>query len=1178
MSEQRMRFVLDGEDRLSRAFNNAGDSADDLNRTVTRTVNDGSTSLRQFARNSDNELGRVRRFLLGTSMAARLLGEDTEEGTTQATQATVNFTRDANGRLRDLNGRFLTAGEAARAMGEDVDSGSRRGILSLLGLRRAAADAGSAGASAAADLGTEGGGLGWALKGIGAAAAMNFLPAIGAIAPMAAGAGLAAVTMKLGFSGVGEAIALASEDAEEYRKVLKKMPPEQRELTESVVNLKKEFKGLGGDVQAAMLPGFTKAVKEADPLVKILGRSATEMGRGLGDAAEGASKLMNDSGFRDDFTEVLSLGNVFVRDLTSGLGGLGLSFLDFGSKSEPTLRSISGGLKDLLGGDGTGLPGMFDGLEQGVDGSSRFLDGFFGMINKGLPAIGRLSGTVSKVTGPAFEQLFDILGSGGAAGMDTVAAGFEAAEPVIKDVGYGLKTVNQLAGIFGPSMRDAGLAVLDAFSPVSAEINKARGPLQRLSGWIEDNKIKLQEGSRVMAGALVDMVGAVVEYTPSVIKGFRLMSTGILTAIDGIVSGAASAFGDLPIIGEQFEQANTSFDKFKDGFISGLHDAEQQTQSFADATLPRLERNKLKLDIASYQRQIQTAKEQMKSVPPEKRSALKATIADLEAKVRAGKERLKSVPDKTARLRGDLADLQSKLADAKGRLSRVPDSRKAKVRADIAALSAAVNSAKRALASVNDKTVTIRTHYVVTGSTARKSGSHGAQLKAAGGLIRGPGTGTSDDVPVWASNNEYMVKAKSVAKYGTGLLDAINNGTFAMSSALGGSSSASSQGAGRATAQGLVDGMGAGTAGVESSARSMAGAILTGIREELQIASPSKKTRALAADAGKGLIIGLTGSKAKISAVAKDLVKDIWAAWKGTKSTKDSQLVRMVDRDTKKLLKLASDRDKIAATIAAAKKFAADVTAGARQDASLSNLGMGEGQEKEVTAGGIKAGLAEKLQKIKTFTSYINILGKRGLNKSLLRQILAMGPEEGYAYASALAGASKDVIKSINSTQSKIDKATTTLGRDGSDRLYDSGKNAGRGFLKGLEGQRKKIEDLMLDIAKGMQKAIKKALGIKSPSTVMAQLGRYSTEGLAVGLTDRMPVLDKALTAVTDRVGSVRPAFGIGPVGLPGRGGAPMHVQIDVKALDAVAAAREIRRMLLELKRTQGVNINLGVA
>jgi TP901 family phage tail tape measure protein len=50
---------------------------------------------------------------------------------------------------------------------------------------------------------------------------------------------------------------------------------------------------------------------------------------------------------------------------------------------------------------------------------------------------------------------------------------------------------------------------------------------------------------------------------------------------------------------------------------------------------------------------------------------------------------------------------------------------------------------------------------------------------AAGGLVTGPGTGTSDDIPARLSNREYVVKATAVEKYGVHFLDQVNSMRFA---------------------------------------------------------------------------------------------------------------------------------------------------------------------------------------------------------------------------------------------------------------------------------------------------------------------------------------------------------------------------------------------------------------
>ena len=55
----------------------------------------------------------------------------------------------------------------------------------------------------------------------------------------------------------------------------------------------------------------------------------------------------------------------------------------------------------------------------------------------------------------------------------------------------------------------------------------------------------------------------------------------------------------------------------------------------------------------------------------------------------------------------------------------------------------------------------------------------GAQIKAEGGYVSGPGTGTSDSIPARLSNGEYVVRANAVQHYGAGMMDAINTKKFA---------------------------------------------------------------------------------------------------------------------------------------------------------------------------------------------------------------------------------------------------------------------------------------------------------------------------------------------------------------------------------------------------------------
>ncbi|MFF4752650.1 hypothetical protein ACWD5R_11460 [Streptomyces sp. NPDC002514] len=1060
---QRLRFILDGDDRLSRVLNNAGDS-----------------SVRLHRRLNDDMDGNSR--------------------------AVARFTQDANGRLHDLRGRFVAVADASRLMAGGMPDVTRQ-----------LDDVTGAGSGAAASLGQSGGGLGGVMLGVAAAAGLSLLPALGALVPALAGAGLAAGTLKMGVSGVGDALEAQAKGQKEYADALKKLSPPARDFTKSLVGLKKEFGPIGKEIQAAMLPGFTQAVKAAGPVVTILGRAMTDMGSAFGDAAEGVGRLLRDSGFQSDLQTNLKLGTGFIKDMTGALGPFTRSLLDLGAASGPTLKALSDGIGGLLA---TGLPAMFDGLKAGIPGTAAMLNGLFSAVNDTLGGLGRLAGEFGRTLGPVFGQQFQLGGSLIAGAMDTVRGAVVLLRPVIQDIGYGFKAILDVGRIIGPTLADTGSAILGAFAPIGASVNQAIGPLQTLDLWVNNNRASILEAARIFGNGMIDITQAAAQAAPFVVRAFGMISRSILDAIDIAVSVPAKMFGFLPGIGDKLKAANRQFDQFKDGYIATLGAAESKAGDFAASATKNLAPRQLQMNIANWNAQIDAAKAKLKTVPASKQAALKATIKDLQDKIASARAQLNALNGKTA-----TTYVQTVRLGGSGpyRGKEVPAG---------------------------------ATGGLFTGSTFRHRGY------ASGGLVDGPGTETSDSVfAPWLSKNEFVVNAASTRQY-LPLLRAINSGTLGTGS-LGA--------AGLDVGKGLVKGIDASAAGVGESSRRMAAAVTQGVRDELEIASPSKKMQALAKDIGAGLIKGLTGSRDKIQATAKDLATDIRTAFSGKK---ESGLLAMVDRQSKKLQDYAAQRDAFARRIAEAKEYTSGLTTNARSAAGLSNLGM---SPEEVTAGGIKSGLQQKLSQIKTFSSYISTLAKRGLNKGLLRQILDMGPVDGYAYASALAGADKATLASVNNAQKQIDIQTSALGHKGGDLMYDAGKQAGKGFLTGLQAQQKDIEKLMTSIAKGMEKSIKKALGIKSPSRVMAQVGAYSTQGLAQGLVDGVPVLDRALDAVSGRVAATRPVLGRPAVTA---GGGSTTVNLTVQAgigTDPVALKRELRRMLLELKRDYGGNVALGV-
>ncbi len=100
-------------------------------------------------------------------------------------------------------------------------------------------------------------------------------------------------------------------------------------------------------------------------------------------------------------------------------------------------------------------------------------------------------------------------------------------------------------------------------------------------------------------------------------------------------------------------------------------------------------------------------------------------------------------------------------------------------------LAQAENIYKLAVASASNKTAYnayIDTYRIINGIANRM---------ATGGLVKGPGSGTSDSIPTMLSNGEYVVKASSVSAYGVDFFNALNQQRvgFSPASSMGGAMS-----------------------------------------------------------------------------------------------------------------------------------------------------------------------------------------------------------------------------------------------------------------------------------------------------------------------------------------------------------------------------------------------------
>ncbi|MCQ1575376.1 peptidoglycan DD-metalloendopeptidase family protein [Streptomyces parvus] len=270
----------------------------------------------------------------------------------------------------------------------------------------------------------------------------------------------------------------------------------------------------------------------------------------------------------------------------------------------------------------------------------------------------------------------------------------------------------------------------------------------------------------------------------------------------------------------------------------------------------------------------------------------------------------------------------------------------------------------------------------------------------------------------------------------------------------------------------------------------------------IRVGGKSIDTGPIAASVGANFLKALAGTASAIDKAMTQVATAVKNAFKGVKTTLDDRLIKNLNAQNKTLQKLAGQRDALRAKIAQANAFAKETTANAGNFASLiglPNSGLPFG------ADGILNGLQVRLGQLQAFSKNLEILGKRGLSKDLIGQIIQAGPDQGAPYAAALVKATDAQLKSINATQAQIGKAATAYGQSAADAMYDAGAMSGKGYLAGLKAQEKDIVKAMSDLAKKIQKTIKIELKIKSPSQVLAGLGRFTGLGFVRGVRDTIP-------------------------------------------------------------------------
>ncbi len=490
-------------------------------------------------------------------------------------------------------------------------------------------------------------------------------------------------------------------------------------------------------------------------------------------------------------------------------------------------------------------------------------------------------------------------------------------------------------------------------------------------------------------------------------------------------------------------------------------------------------------------------------VPSEIKTLVKAERAEAITGLKDVQAAIKRTPGAKSIKVDTLNGAAIKALEAVGlKTKRLPDGRTQVFTANGKSLGS-IGAVARALSRLNGKTAnTYTTHHVRTKySTQYDSNMAKSFRKASGGPIRlagggnpggriaGPGTSTSDSIPAMLSDGEWVIRAAAVAKYGDAFMNAVNTGRYRPSGFAKGGPTKKQQAARKAAEK-------------EREARKAATPELTitHFGQKAGYQNPEIRNQLRAQDSIGPLVSALNQWRGVIM--------------KSTHGGTERSLLRRLDAAGGALIKYQRNLDKVNKSLEKAKDKLDDLKSAASQLSSGVKSGILSGanitraagaEDSRLTINTLLSQMTGSAANSKQFASMLKQLKGRGLRGDLIEQIAEAGIEGGgMETAAAVLGGGKEPIRRLNELQKQITANAKAAGSTAADAMYGVGLKAAEGLVKGLTSQQNRIEATMLIIAKSMEKSIKKALGIRSPSKVMEPVGEFSMRGVEVGWSKRL--------------------------------------------------------------------------
>lgn len=303
-------------------------------------------------------------------------------------------------------------------------------------------------------LGAAGGSIGSILPF--AAALVSTLEAAAGAALILPGAlaaiGLAGATLKIAFTGIGEA--LSADNAKELQAAMENLPPTAQEFVKALRNVKDEFEGVRKGVQSVFFSGLDKQIDELGAVyLPVVTRGLLGIATELNHAAAGFMNMLKEASNVKSIDSIFDSARVATKNLGEALAPIGQALLDIADVGASVFA-------DLTDGAGTAAQKFADFIRELKD-SGRLEEIMRGGI-EALKVLGGLLADIGAIAKNVFGPLIEGAGKLGTplnAVLDTFREFTASSEfiDMMRDLG---KIMGDLAGAIGTVLGAALKAVM----------------------------------------------------------------------------------------------------------------------------------------------------------------------------------------------------------------------------------------------------------------------------------------------------------------------------------------------------------------------------------------------------------------------------------------------------------------------------------------------------------------------------------------------------------------------------------------------------------------------------------------------------------------------------------------------------------------------------------------------